>query len=134
MSAPTPAQGIDSDRQSPRMRREQRITYLLVNPPIHHYPTYVAAVAGRDALVEAKGVRPRVIRSLNCAREEIPTFEMASEVAILLRKCRGFLARAEVAALGHHGVALHDEVARALVRMQTPRDGNEHGPAEGDGV
>ena len=72
-------------------KQPRRITYILVMGKSHHYRTHFQASTDRAAILKATGQSPKIVRSLNVSKQEVPHFQPAPEMLNLLRRCQKFL-------------------------------------------
>lgn len=72
------------------MNPHQHITYVLFMGQPHHYPTHTAASEDADRIKLLAGQKPRLIRSLNVSKHDIPKYEATHEAFLLLDRCRRF--------------------------------------------
>lgn len=110
----------------------QRVSYILVRGKPHHYANYFDAHRDQGLIGASRDDEPKIIRALNCSRDEILTFEAAAEMRVVMAKVETWLSQQHSGVLGRDGERVKAEVRKILKRVTREVSDARHGEIDGD--
>lgn len=117
---------------APRAGDSQRITYFLLMGRIHHYPAYANANEEKERINDASPLKARIVRALNCSKDEILTYEAALPMRLAIEKAVEWFTGQEAGMLGPHAMSVYRELAEVLRKTKRNVSEVRHGRVDGD--